>query len=71
MEINAETELWLLRQRWATSALWFLWVLKEGRGWLAWSTLRDRITLWMTRGLMLSPVPGLSLPILLGAGRAT
>lgn len=30
MEINAEKEFRLLRQRWATSALWFLWVLKEG-----------------------------------------
>lgn len=39
MEINAEKEFQLLRQHRATSALWFLWVLKEGRGRLAWSAL--------------------------------
>lgn len=36
---------------------------------LAWSTL-SAIAVWMTRGLMLSPVPGCSTPIFLGVRMA-
>lgn len=59
-EINAETAFQLLRHRGATSALWFLWVLKEGRKRPGSSGPPSKIAVWMTRGLVLSPVPSLS-----------
>lgn len=69
MEINAEKEFQLLRQHKATSALWFLWVLKERREACS-PGPPSTIALWMTRGLMLSPLSGLSTPTLLGVRRA-